>query len=65
MNRSKSACLLLALSALAPVAAWADPVADLVQAEMVRSKTPGVAVAVIDQGRITRIQGFGEANIEH
>lgn len=47
------------------MAARGDPVADLVQAEMARSKTPGIAITVIDRGRITRVQGFGEANVEH
>lgn len=65
MNVYTSARLIFALLALGPTAARADPVADLVQAEIARTKAPGIAIAVIEQGRITRIQGFGEANVEH
>jgi CubicO group peptidase (beta-lactamase class C family) len=64
MKQGKLASLLLALSVLAPVAASADPVEDLIRAEMARSQTPGVAVAVVERGHIVRVQGFGEANVE-
>jgi len=65
MTTGTYAHLLLFLSLLVPDAALADPAADLVAAERVRSQTPGVAIAVIEQGRVTRVQGFGQANIEH
>lgn len=66
ISRMKTVCLAFSLAALVPFgAAWADPVSDLVATEMDRSKTPGVAVAVVDGGRITRVEGFGQANIEH
>ncbi|GLI96406.1 hypothetical protein Sbs19_02240 [Sphingobium sp. BS19] len=61
----KTLSLAVALSALMPCAAWADPVETLVAQEMARSNTAGVAVAVVDRGRIARVQGFGKANIEH
>jgi len=64
MNQGKLASLLLALSILAPLTAWADPMEDLIRAEMARSQTPGVAIAVVERGHIVRVQGFGEANVE-
>lgn len=36
-----------------------------VRAEMERSNTPGVAVAVIDKGQIVVAKGYGYANLEH
>lgn len=61
----KAVTLATILFALVSGAALADPVNDLVAAEMLRSKTPGVAVGVVDGGRIVRLQGFGQADIEH
>jgi CubicO group peptidase (beta-lactamase class C family) len=48
-------------------AGWvqADPVDDLIQAEMKRSNTPGISLAVVRDGRIVREQGYGLANVEH
>lgn len=51
--------------ALTPGLAEADPIDDLVTADMTRTRTPGVAIAVIDKGRIARVQGYGQANVEH
>jgi D-alanyl-D-alanine carboxypeptidase len=55
-----SACLTLLL---VPAAARADRIDDLVRAEMARSKVPGVAVAVIKDGRTVKLQGYGFANV--
>lgn len=65
MNIGNSMRFGLLLSALLSTAAHADPVDDLVAAEMERSKTPGVAIAVVDEGRLARVQSFGQADIEH
>jgi len=54
---------LLSLFAFAAVA-HADPVDDIVQAEMKRSKTPGIALVVVRDGQIVREQGYGLANVE-
>lgn len=52
---------LLAASTLA----HADPVDDLINAEMKRTNTPGIALAVVKDGKIIREQGYGIANVEH
>lgn len=57
--------LALAILVLVPTAGQADPVADLVLAELARSKTPGAAIVVVQDGQAARVQGFGQANIEH
>lgn len=57
--------LALAILTLVPVTAEAEPIADLVLAELARSKTPGAAIVVVQNGRAVRVQGFGQANIEH
>ena len=56
---------LTALAALVPAAARADAVRDLVTAEMARSMTPGIAIAVVGPDGTGRVEGFGQANIEH
>ena len=55
--------LLLALCAAAP--ASADSLDDALRAEMKRSHIPGVAIAVVKDGKIIREQGYGLANVEH
>ncbi|MCC2957207.1 beta-lactamase family protein [Massilia sp. IC2-477] len=48
-------------------AGWvqADPIDELVQAEMKRTNTPGISLAVVRDGRVVREQGYGLANVEH
>ncbi len=53
--------LALALAQCLP----ADPIDDLVRAEMERSKTPGIALAVLKDGKPIKMQGYGYANLEH
>jgi len=48
-----------------PAAAAADPLDDAITREMARRHVPGVAVAVIKDGRIVREKGYGLANVEH
>ncbi|MDZ4370191.1 MAG: serine hydrolase domain-containing protein [Phenylobacterium sp.] len=58
----------LTLPAIAALAfaqpALADPVDDLVASYMKASHIPGTAVAVVENGRITRLSGYGRANLE-
>lgn len=54
-----------AIFALFSGSASADTIADLVTAEIARSDTPGIAIAVVDDGHVTRVQGFGLADLEH
>ena len=57
------------LAALPPLAAMQNALADrinhFVVAEQTRQKIPGVAVAVISQGKVVVASGYGLANIEH
>ncbi len=59
----RSSCIALSLTVM-PQVAHADPIDDLVQAEMAASNTPGVAISIIQKGRLMRAQGFGQADIE-
>ena len=45
--------------------AQADKIDDLVRAEMEKSKIPGLAVAVIRDGKNMKLKGYGLANVEH
>jgi CubicO group peptidase (beta-lactamase class C family) len=58
-----SAIAFLSLAAI-PSMAQADPVDDLVAAELKRGQVPGIAVGVIEHGVLRKVQGYGLANIE-
>lgn len=47
-----------------PQAALCDVVDDVVVEQMKVSKLPGVAVAIIDDGTVTKLAGYGDANLE-
>lgn len=67
-NRNQRSLLfatLVAASLPAPGAAHADAIDDLVTTELARSGAPGLSMAVVQGGRVVRVQGFGEANVEH
>ncbi|MCE3261156.1 MAG: hypothetical protein K0R43_235 [Pseudoduganella sp.] len=55
--------LLLSLAFAFP--AHADRLDDALLAEMKRSQIPGVAIAVVKDGKIIREQGYGYADLEH
>src|SRR5262245_5374998 len=61
--------LAAAALSLAPGAATGDPLADridgFVRAEMERQRVPGVAVAVVEDGKVVHTAGYGYANVEH
>ena len=42
-----------------------DRVDEFVRAEMARQKIPGVAVAIVQKGKVVKAQGYGLANVEH
>lgn len=46
-------------------AAHADPVDELVNAELARQQIPGAAIAVVKDGKIIKEAGYGMANLEH
>ncbi len=51
--------------ALVAADADADGVDRLVREEMARGKIPGVAVAIVEHGRLVKAEGYGLANVEH
>lgn len=53
-----AACLLFSSGA------FASPADDLVQRQMARSHIPGAALAVVRDGEIIKLQGFGTASLE-
>jgi CubicO group peptidase (beta-lactamase class C family) len=42
-----------------------DRIDAVVRAEMTRQRIPGVAVAVVHEGKVVKLQGYGYANVEH
>jgi CubicO group peptidase (beta-lactamase class C family) len=56
-------CLVSLLATGAP--ALADPIDDYIQHEMTARRIPGPALAVARHGKITKMQGYGLANLEH
>jgi CubicO group peptidase (beta-lactamase class C family) len=59
---------LLALASARPASAQTAPIAkidEFVRAEMARQKIPGVAIAVVKNGAVVKIDGYGYANVEH
>ena len=58
----------LACTLAVPLAAQTAPldrVDRVVNAEMARTKTPGVAIAVVQKGCVVVAKGYGFANVEH
>lgn len=49
----------VALTLLSASCAHADPVDDVVKAEMQRRQIPGLSIAIIDGGKIVKAQGYG------
>lgn len=48
-----------ALTLLSTNSAFADPVDDVVRAEMKRRQIPGLSIAIIEGGKIVKAQGYG------
>jgi CubicO group peptidase (beta-lactamase class C family) len=60
--------LLFSLLAAMPVRAQSDPqerIGKYVREAMAGQNVPGVAVAIIEQGKLVLVQGYGYANLEH
>ncbi len=45
--------------------AQGDPIDDLVAAQMERQHIPGLSIAIVQNGKIVKRQGYGIANLEH
>jgi CubicO group peptidase (beta-lactamase class C family) len=68
MSRSKPRSFRAIVALLAIImasVASADAIDDLVKAELASSKTPGIAVLVMRDGKVLKEQGYGYANLEH
>jgi CubicO group peptidase (beta-lactamase class C family) len=57
--------LTLSLLLAAPAAALADPTDDFVRAEMKKQLIPGLTLAVVKDGKVVKVEGYGLANVEH
>jgi len=57
-------CLFAIGVILAPAPARADQIDDFIQAEMQNRGIPGLALAVLNHGRVIKSAGFGIANLE-
>jgi CubicO group peptidase (beta-lactamase class C family) len=55
---------LLFVSILLALPAFADRIDQKVKAEMQRERIPGVALAVVKEGKAIKVQGYGVANVE-
>lgn len=58
------AVLLLAL-VTGPISALADAIDDYIQTEMNSRRIPGLALAVVRNGVVEKMRGYGFANLEH
>ena len=61
---SALAGVLVALGGLLAGTAHADPVDDYVAAQMRRQQVPGLSLAVVQDGRVVKQQGYGFADLE-
>jgi CubicO group peptidase (beta-lactamase class C family) len=59
------AAVLIGLGPVARANDATDPVDTLVQAEMEQQKIPGLALAIVRGGQVTKARGYGLANVEH
>ena len=61
--RRRVLCLVLALVCLAGRSASADGVDDYVRERMQAFALPGVSIAIVDQGKVVKIAGYGLADV--
>jgi CubicO group peptidase (beta-lactamase class C family) len=65
MHRKFNVIFVIVLLLAQAVAVRADKVEDYVKAEMKKQRIPGLSIAVVKQGKIVKVEGYGLANIEH
>lgn len=58
-------CLIGLMLSLAATTPHADAIDDYVQGYLQRSRVPGLAIGVVQDGVLVRAQGYGYANLEH
>lgn len=63
MKRSNFLLCLLFLVRLSP-AQTADRIDSLIRQEMTNQRIPGLSIAVVQQGKVVKAQGYGLANVE-
>ena len=51
------------VASLVAAVAWADPTDDFIRAQMKQQNIPGIAVAVVKDGKIVKAQGYGVADL--
>jgi CubicO group peptidase (beta-lactamase class C family) len=56
---------LMGMALLSASMVHADAIDDFVNQELARQKVPGVAVGIMEHGRLVRSGGYGLANLEH
>jgi CubicO group peptidase (beta-lactamase class C family) len=56
------ACALALMALGAP--AFGDPIDDIIADQMKASHLPGVAVAIVDRGKVTKLATYGNGNLE-
>lgn len=66
MRRAAVAALLLVFVGLSglSVASRSDPLDDVINAEMAKRRIPGLAVAVLREGKVALMRSYGIANLE-
>ncbi len=64
MHRKSVTGIALLLSLAAAQGARADSLDDAVMAELKRQNIPGLAIGIEKDGKITRLSGYGSANLE-
>src|SRR6266481_8352212 len=61
---SRAAVVALLVGSCAPISAEADKIDDYVSAQMRQLHIPGLSLAIVQEGRIAKAQGYGFANLE-
>jgi CubicO group peptidase (beta-lactamase class C family) len=64
MNTKRTPFFALVLLFTATIAARADKIDDYIKAEMQKQHVPAVSLAVIRDGKIVKVEGYGLANVE-
>jgi CubicO group peptidase (beta-lactamase class C family) len=64
MRNKRAPLFALVLLFTAAAAVQADKVDDYVKAEMLKQHIPGLSLAVVQDGKIIKVEGYGLANVE-
>lgn len=64
MSRTRSAIFVLVLLFVASFAAAGDKVDEYIKAEMDKQHIPGLSLAVVKDGKVIKLEGYGLANVE-